>query len=319
MTTLTPVADAAVDPVAARAVEEAAELLRRRSATRSIEVDPPWRGPGARRAVRRRLLGPMICAADRATRRADRGPRADAEDMEPLSSWRSTEAAQGHRRAARARRADRSCRRFARAIVEWTAQYDALLTPALAERAAAARDDRHRARDDPMATLHALRARSRPFTPVCNVTGSAGDLAAAATTARTACPLGVQIIGQPGGRGRAARAGRAARGGAAVGRAARAGRASRPERRGRASSAGAEHRRHRAAARRRALRRRRCRAAWSSRPPSARPRPRWRARATPAAPRRRAATRRTTASGRGRAGRCRPRGAQHERARSPRG
>ena len=81
-TTLAPLADAAVDPLCARAVDEAAELLR--SLGHEVEeVDPPWQVEGLARAVRSGLLHPHR-AVDRLLGDGRRA-RADGEDMEPMS------------------------------------------------------------------------------------------------------------------------------------------------------------------------------------------------------------------------------------------
>ena len=143
------------------------------------------------------------------------GREPTAEDMEPLS-WALFELCRRSTRSRPAGRAPAAGRRRARSCV--VAQYDALLTPALAEAPVHARHDRPAARR-PDGRLHALRA-------LHALHGDrehhrlAGDLAAALPARGRAAGLPARRPAHrpAGGRGRAAGAGRAARGRPAVGR-----------------------------------------------------------------------------------------------------
>ena len=111
----------------------------------------------------------------------------------------------------------------ARAIVEWTAQYDAVLCPSLAEPPVPLGTIDTCDEDDPMAGFWRA-ADFTPFTPVSNLTGSPAISVPLLHDDELGLPVGVADHRPARGRGRAARAVRAARGGAPVGRAPRAGR-----------------------------------------------------------------------------------------------
>ena len=139
------------------------------------------------------------------------GREPTAEDIEPLS-WAIYQAAKGID-ALDVLGAPMQLQGVARALVEWTAQYDVLLTPALAERAAAARDDRHLRRGRPDGRLRAL-GRVHAVHAGRRTSPASRRSRCRCSTTTSGLPLGVQLVGQPGGRGRAAGARRAARGGA---------------------------------------------------------------------------------------------------------
>ena len=99
-------------------------------------------------------------------------------------------------------------------LVSFLEPYDALLTPALAERPLPL-GTLDTAAPDPMSTF----TRSglfTPFTPVFNASGQPG-ISLPLFQGEDGLPLGVQLVGRPGGRGGAAGARRPARRGAAVG------------------------------------------------------------------------------------------------------
>ena len=110
-----------------------------------------------------------------------------------------------------------------------------------------------------------------PFTPIFNATGQPA-ISLPLYQGEDGLPLGVQLVGRPAGEGALLALADAARGGAAVG--ATAGPTA-------STSADAEHRGHRLGRDAEALGVGGAARAWSSRPPSARPRPRWRTRAGP--------------------------------------
>ncbi|HYM56190.1 MAG TPA: amidase [Solirubrobacteraceae bacterium] len=192
-TTLPPVADAVVDPMCARAVEEAAELLR--SLGHEVEeVDPPWQAEGLSE-----LFGAVFSnhiALSIAYSGMVAGREATAEDMEPMS-WAIYSMIQKlnavHGMAAAVR-----LQSFARRLVSFLAPYDALLTPALAERPLPL-GTLDTAAPDPMATF----TRSglfTPFTPVFNASGQPG-ISLPLFHGEDDLPLGVQIVGRPAGEG----------------------------------------------------------------------------------------------------------------------
>jgi amidase len=115
-----------------------------------------------------------------------------AEDMEPMS-WaiysmvKQLNAAQGAGVAAQ-------LQRFSRRLVSFLEPYDALLTPALAERPLPL-GTLDTAAADPMSTF----TRSglfTPFTPVFNATGQPG-ISLPLYEGEDGLPLGVQIVGRP--------------------------------------------------------------------------------------------------------------------------
>jgi amidase len=196
MTTSSPLPEAEVDPACARAVHEAAELLRSLG-HEVVEDAPPWDAPGILELFTA-SFGPAICTQIAfASLIAGREPTAD--DMEPLS-WAIWELCGGIT-STQALTAELQLQGFGRALVTWTAQYDALLTPALAEAPVTL------GTIDPMAE-HPMGAFSRsgrftPFTAMSNISGSPAIslplFERGADDGATGMPLGVQIVGQPAG------------------------------------------------------------------------------------------------------------------------
>ena len=134
--------------------------------------------------------------------------------MEPLS-WALWELVRGMS-ALDTHLASAQLQIFARGLLSWMDQYDVIVAPALAE-APVVLDDVHWQTDDPMG-LFTRSGAFTPFTAVANVTGPAGDRAAAG---RARGPAGRRAaLRPPGARGRPAGRRDAARGGAAVGAAA---------------------------------------------------------------------------------------------------
>ena len=192
-TTLPPVADAAVDPMCVRAVADAAELLR--SLGHEVdEVDPPWQDDGLRE-----LFGVVFStqiAVSIAYSGIVAGRQPTAADMEPMS-WaifsmiRTLGAVECTAAAIR-------LQSFARRLVSFLAPYDALLTPALAERPLPL-GTLDTAAPEPMSTF----TRSglfTPFTPVFNATGQPG-ISVPLFEGEDGLPLGVQLVGRPAGEG----------------------------------------------------------------------------------------------------------------------
>ncbi len=188
-TTKPPVADAVVDPVAARAVGEAASLLR--SLGHEVEeVDPPWQ-----EEYLRELFGAVFCDAiglSIAYSGLVAGRDPSAEDMEPMS-WaifsmiRKMTSLEAGAAAVR-------LQQFARRLVSFLLPYDALLTPALAERPLPI-GTLDTAAPEPMQTF-TRSALFTPFTPVFNATGQPA-ISLPLYEGEDGLPLGVQLAGRP--------------------------------------------------------------------------------------------------------------------------
>ncbi len=190
-TTQSPAAEAAVDPLCARAVDDTAELLR--SLGHDVqEVDPPWRVEGLKE-----LFGVVFSAQISLSISHSgivAGHEPTAQDMEPMS-WAiysmvtQLNAAQGAGATAR-------LQRFSRRLISFLEPYDMLLTPALAERPLAL-GTLDTAAPDPMSTF----TRSglfTPFTPVFNASGQPG-ISLPLYQGQDGLPLAVQLVGRPAG------------------------------------------------------------------------------------------------------------------------
>ena len=187
--TLPPVPDAVVDPVCARAVSDASEVLR--SLGHEVEeVDPPWQQDGLREIFGTVFSSHIALSIAYSGVVAGRDP--SAADMEPMS-WAifSMVAELG---AVETLALAVRLQSFARRLVSFLEPYDALLTPALAERPLPL-GSLDTAAPDPMATF----TRSglfTPFTPVFNATGQPG-ISLPLFEGQDGLPLGVQIVGRP--------------------------------------------------------------------------------------------------------------------------
>jgi amidase len=195
LTTTLPLPDGVLDPVCEQGARDAAALLESLGHTVE-EIDAPWQSRELLQLFTA-LFGPAVSMTiGFASALAGREPTAD--DMEPLS-WAIWEVCQGIT-STQAALAEARLQGFARNIIQWTAGYDADLTPALAEAPLPLGTLDPLDASDPMGTFR----RSGIFTPytaISNVTGSPaisvplyqrpdGDEAAG-------LPLGVQLIGQP--------------------------------------------------------------------------------------------------------------------------
>jgi amidase len=192
-TTLPPVADAVVDPVCAQAVSDAAELLR--SLGHEVEeIDIPWRIDGVSElfgAVFSIHIALQIVYAGIV---AGREPTAD--DMEPMS-WAIYSMTQGLN-SLQGMGLEIQLQAFTRQLVTILQPYDALLTPALAERPLPL-GTLDTAAPDPMSTF----TRSglfTPFTPIFNASGQPG-ISLPLYQGADGLPLGVQLVGRPAGEG----------------------------------------------------------------------------------------------------------------------
>jgi amidase len=188
-TTLPPIAEAVVDPLAERAVSDAAELLRGLG-HEVEEVDPPWQIEGVQE-----LFGAVFCThvgLSIAFSGTVAGREPTADDMEPMS-WaifclaRKLNAVEGFGASVR-------LQAFTRQLVEFLEPYDALLTPALAERPLEL-GVLDTAVPDPISTF----SRSglfTPFTPVFNASGQPG-ISLPLFHGEDGLPLAVQLVGRP--------------------------------------------------------------------------------------------------------------------------
>jgi amidase len=190
LTTTLPLPDAPLDPVCARAAHDAADLLRSLG-HEVVEEEAPWQIPGTLDLFTA-SFGPGI-ATQIAFAAMIAGREPTEADMEPLSwaIWNVCKQID----STQALTAEFQLQGFARAIVAWTAQYDAVLTPSLAE-APVTIGTIDACSADPMADF----ARSGAFTPyaaISNITGSPAISLPLYQREENGLPLGVQLIGQP--------------------------------------------------------------------------------------------------------------------------
>jgi amidase len=188
-TTLPPIADAVVDPACAGAVAEAGELLR--SLGHEVEeVTPPWRIEGLSE-----LFGAVFSvhiSLSIAYSGMIGGHEPTAEDMEPMS-WAIFSMVK-RLGAVEGMAATVQLQSHTRKLVSFLAPYDALLTPALAERPLPL-GTLDTAAPDPMSTF----TRSglfTPFTPVFNASGQPA-ISLPLYDGEDGLPLGVQLVGRP--------------------------------------------------------------------------------------------------------------------------
>jgi amidase len=190
-TTLAPVPEAEVDPLAARAVADAAELLRSLGHTVE-EVDPPWRDDAVRELFGVVFSSHIALSIAYSGRVAGREPT--AQDMEGMS-WAIHSMVQ-KLGAVQYMGAEVALQAFARRLVAFLQPYDALLTPALAERPLALGTLDTDA-PDPMATF----TRSglfTPFTPIFNASGQPA-ISLPLYEGEDGLPVAVQLAGRPAG------------------------------------------------------------------------------------------------------------------------
>ena len=188
-TTFPPVPDAVLDPTCAQAVADASELLR--SLGHEVEeIDPPWQVEGLRELFGAVFSNHIALSIAYSGTIAGREPT--AEDMEPMS-W-AIYSTIGKLGAIEGMAAAARLQAFARGLVSFLEQYDALLTPALAERPLPL-GTLDTAAPEPMETF----TRSglfTPFTPVLNASGQPG-ISLPLFEGGDGLPLGVQLAGRP--------------------------------------------------------------------------------------------------------------------------
>ena len=190
-TTLPPIADAVVDPVCARAVSDAAELLRGLG-HEVEEVELPWRVEGLSELFGAVFSIHIVLQIVYSGIVAGREPT--AADMEPMS-WAISQMTKGFD-SVQGLGLEIQLQSLMRKLVEFLRPYDALLTPALAERPLPL-GTLDTAAPDPMSTF----TRSglfTPFTPVFNASGQPG-ISLPLFQGEDGLPLGVQLVGRPAG------------------------------------------------------------------------------------------------------------------------
>jgi amidase len=192
-TTTPPIPGATVDPASVQAVADAADLLR--SLGHDVEeVVPPWQVEGLQELFGAVFSVQISLSIAYSGLVAGREP--SAEDMEPMS-WaifsmvRKLGAVEGMAAIVQ-------LQAHTRQLVSFLEPYDALLTPALAERPLPL-GTLDPAAPEPLSTF----TRSglfTPFTPVFNASGQPG-ISLPLYEGEDGLPLGVQIVGRPAGEG----------------------------------------------------------------------------------------------------------------------
>jgi len=189
-TTLPPIPDVTIDPVCAKAAHDTAALLESLG-HEVVEADPPWQDASLLETFTANF-GPAL-ATQMAFIGMVNGREPTAEDMEPLS-WAIYNRSKGID-SVQASLATFQLHAVARALITWVADYDFLITPALAE-APVVHDTINPCSDQPMADF----TRSGHFTPFTagqNITGSPAISLPLYHRDDLDLPVGVQIIGQP--------------------------------------------------------------------------------------------------------------------------
>ena len=192
-TTFAPIAEAVVDPICAQAVLDAADLLRSLG-HEVVEVEPPWRIEGLQE-----LFGAVFSnhiALSIAYSGAIAGREPAEQDMEPMS-WAIYSMIQ-KLGAVEGMAAGVQLQAHVRRLISFLSPYDALLTPALAERPLPL-GTLDTAAPEPLSTF----TRSglfTPFTPVFNAGGQPG-ISLPLYEGADGLPLAVQLVGRPAGEG----------------------------------------------------------------------------------------------------------------------
>ena len=190
-TIVPPTPDAVVDPICAQAVSDASELLRSLGHEVS-EVELPWQAEGLQELFGAVFASQIALSIAYSGLVAGREPKAD--DMEPMS-W-AIYSMIGKLGAIEAQAAAVRLQAFTRQLVSFLAPYDALLTPALAERPLPL-GSLDTAAPEPMATF----TRSglfTPFTPIFNASGQPA-ISLPMFAGEDGLPLAVQLVGAPAG------------------------------------------------------------------------------------------------------------------------
>jgi amidase len=194
LTSLPPIPGTPVDPVCEKAARDAAELLASLG-HEIVEEDPPWQSEQLLQLFTA-VFAPML-ASQCAFLEMVTGRQATADDMEPLS-WELFQVAAGLN-ATQAELNMGMLQGVARMLVTWCAQYDFVLTPALAE-APVTHGTIDPRSSDPLEDF-ARSGRFTPFTAGMNISGSPAISLPLYHRDDLDLPLGIQLIGQPAGEG----------------------------------------------------------------------------------------------------------------------
>ena len=187
-----PPIDAPVDPVRADAAREAGRLLE--SLGHHVEeAEAPWRDDSILHKFTA-LFAPLVMLQV-AFGRLVNGREPEEKELEPLSwaLWKLV----GGMSALDAHLASVQLQIFARGIIGWMSQYDAVIAPALTE-APVLLDDVHWQTDDPMG-LFRRSGEFTPFTAVANVSGQPAIVLP--FDEHDGVPVAVQVFGRPAGEG----------------------------------------------------------------------------------------------------------------------
>jgi amidase len=190
MTSLSPVPDAPVDPVAVQSVQDAAALLESLG-HEVVEADPPWSRPELS-AVFTASFGPAVSTQIKLAEMIA-GRAATADDMEALS-WALYELCKNIN-SVDALLAQFQLHGVGRELITFVDQYDVLMTPALAEAPLTLGTLDPQDRDDPMGAF-TRSASFTPYTPPCNISGQPA-ISLPLFQRDDGLPLGIQLIGQP--------------------------------------------------------------------------------------------------------------------------
>ncbi|MCW2991974.1 MAG: amidase [Solirubrobacterales bacterium] len=196
LTSQSPIENAELDEDAVRSVRETGELLASLG-HEVVEADPPWRQPGVLEMFTA-CFGPLV-GLNIAFAEILAGREATADDMEPLS-WGIWQLCKNKISSIDSAGAQVQISAFSRQVIGWMSEYDALVTPALAEAPV-----KHGVIDPMSADPMGAFARSgtfTPFTALFNVSGQpAITLPLFDRTDGVATPLSAQLVGRPGGEG----------------------------------------------------------------------------------------------------------------------
>ena len=187
-TTITPLPDTTVHESSVRAVQEASELLRELG-HEVVEADPPWQMEGMLHLFTA-CFSPAVCVQI-ALATMIQGREPAEEDMEPLS-WAIWQLARGIDSVG-GLAAEFQLHGFARQMLTWLNDYDALLTPALAEPPVKTGTIDPQG-PDPMGTFRRS-GEFTPYTAIFNVTGS--PAVSLPLFEHEGLPVGIQLAGQP--------------------------------------------------------------------------------------------------------------------------
>jgi amidase len=196
MTVKPPLVETPVDPACVQATQDAAALLERLG-HEVVEADPPWAGDQSLLETFTACFGPAVCTQI-AVMETLNGRTATPADMEPLS-WALWETCKSID-STTALLSEFQLHRLARAVVTWIAQYDFLLTPALAEAPVPLGTIDPLDEHDPMRRTFRRSGEFTPYTAVFNVTGQPA-VSLPLFEHGDGLPLAVQLVGQPAGEG----------------------------------------------------------------------------------------------------------------------